>query len=81
MKKGVVLAVDGSEVSRSVMDYAVYYAVREKEVELLFINVIGTSESRPIFAEGYAGDIIPSEEDRKVNVEAAVCEALGQFGQ
>jgi len=78
--KRVVVAIDGSDVSRGVMDYAFHYAVREKDAELLFLNVIAGSESRPIFAEGYAGEITPSEEDRKASVESSVNEALKAYG-
>ena len=40
--KRVVVAVDGSEASREVIDYAVHYANREKDAEMLFLHVVGT---------------------------------------
>lgn len=39
MKK-VVVAVDGSDVSKEVIDYALHYAQREKDAELLFLHVV-----------------------------------------
>jgi nucleotide-binding universal stress UspA family protein len=38
--KRVVVAIDHSAVSRSLMDYAFNYAVREKDVILYFLNVV-----------------------------------------
>jgi nucleotide-binding universal stress UspA family protein len=38
--KRVVVAIDHSAVSRSLMDYAFSYAVREKDVTLYFLNVV-----------------------------------------
>lgn len=40
----VVAAVDGSETSRSVIDYAIHYANQEKDVEILFLHVISLGE-------------------------------------
>ncbi len=48
MKK-VVVAIDGSEVSKGVIDYALYYAAREKDVELHFIHVIEPIDHQPMF--------------------------------
>jgi nucleotide-binding universal stress UspA family protein len=39
MKK-VVVAIDGSETSRAVVDYALYYANREIDVKIVFFHVI-----------------------------------------
>lgn len=39
MKK-VVVAIDGSETSRAVVDYALYYANREIDVKIVFLHVI-----------------------------------------
>lgn len=39
MKK-VVVAIDGSETSRNVVDYALYYANREKDAQIVFLHVI-----------------------------------------
>jgi nucleotide-binding universal stress UspA family protein len=39
MKK-VVVAIDGSETSRAVVDYALYYANREVDVKIIFFHVI-----------------------------------------
>ena len=39
MKK-VIVAIDGSETSRAVVDYALYYANREVDVKIIFFHVI-----------------------------------------
>ncbi len=39
MKK-VIVAIDGSETSRAVVDYALYYANREIDVKIVFFHVI-----------------------------------------
>jgi len=39
MKK-VVVAIDGSETSRKVVDYALYYANRESDANIVFLHVI-----------------------------------------
>ena len=44
MKK-VVVAIDGSEASREVVDYALYYANREVDVKIVFLHVIEQYES------------------------------------
>ena len=38
--KRVVVAIDGSETSRAVVDYALYYANREVDVKIVFLHVI-----------------------------------------
>lgn len=38
--KRVVVAIDGSETSRAVVDYALYYANREIDVKIVFFHVI-----------------------------------------
>lgn len=39
MKK-VVVAIDGSDASREVVDYALYYANREIDVKIVFLHVL-----------------------------------------
>ncbi|GAB1400413.1 universal stress protein [Aminivibrio sp.] len=54
MKK-IVVAIDGSEASKGVVDYAIDYANREKDAEMLFLHVISPVDQRPIFyAQGVA---------------------------
>lgn len=54
MKK-IVVAIDGSEASKEVVDYAIHYANREKDAEILFLHVIAPVDQRPIFyAQGVA---------------------------
>ena len=55
--KRVVVAVDGSDESKAVIDYAVHYANREADAEVLFLHVIGTEERGRVFVEGYAVEL------------------------
>ena len=55
--KRVVVAVDGSDESKAVIDYAVHYANREADAEMLFLHVIGTEERGRVFVEGYAVEL------------------------
>jgi Universal stress protein family. len=48
MKK-VVVAIEGSEANRGVVDYAIHYANREPDAEMLFLHVIDLSEYKPVF--------------------------------
>ena len=54
MKK-VVVAIDGSETSRAVVDYALYYANREIDVKIVFFHVIEPYKSlwRSVAMEPY----------------------------
>ena len=62
MKK-VVVAIDGSEASKSVIDYAIHYANREADADMYFLHVIGLSEHVPMFYGEGTLMIPPSEED------------------
>ncbi len=44
--KRVVVAIDGSEVSKGVIDYAIHYANREKEAEMLFLHVVESARRK-----------------------------------
>jgi len=63
--KRVVVAIDGSDVSKEVIDYALHYAEREKDAELLFLHVVHWEEFREITAKGQTVSVPPSEEDVK----------------
>ena len=63
--KRVVVAVDGSEVSRALMGYAFHYAYREGDTELYFLHVVETTkyagfEPGPLWTGAY----LPCDEDR-----------------
>ena len=62
MKK-VVVAIDGSEVSKGVVDYAIHYANREKGAQMLFLHVIEPAEKREIFYRGRAVSLPPEPEE------------------
>ena len=65
MKK-IVVAIDGSEASKGVVDYAIEYANREKDAEILFLHVIAPVDQRPIFyAQGVAYSAPPASEVKK----------------
>ncbi|NLK18777.1 MAG: universal stress protein [Synergistaceae bacterium] len=80
MKK-VVVAIDGSEASKSVIDYAIHYADRESDADMYFLHVIGLSEHVPMFYGEGTLMIPPSEEDVKKEFGELIrkeTEALGK---
>jgi nucleotide-binding universal stress UspA family protein len=60
--KKVVVPIDGSETSKSVVDYAIYYANREQDADMLFLHVTTTAEYEPIAYGGGQVAVPPSEE-------------------
>ncbi|MFA7621781.1 MAG: universal stress protein, partial [Aminobacteriaceae bacterium] len=60
MKK-VVVPIDGSETSKGVVDYAIYYANRE-DAEMLFLHVMTLLEHEPVFY-GEADVILPPSDE------------------
>ena len=81
--KRVVVAVDGSEASREVIDYAVHYANREKDAEMLFLHVVGTIMERGrqfVEASGFAEAPLIGEEV-KAGVENFVREQIARSGR
>ena len=81
--KRVVVAVDGSEASREVIDYAVHYANREKDAEMLFLHVVGTVMERGrqfVEASGIAEAPLIGEEV-KTGVESFVREQIARSGR
>lgn len=71
MKK-VVVAIDGSEVSESVIDYAIHYANREKDAKMLFVHVVEPSEQREIFYRGHVVSVPPSPEEIRQEFHAFI---------
>mgnify|MGYP000917688504 CR=1 FL=1 len=81
MKK-VVVAVDGSEVSKGVVDYALHYADQEKDADLHFLHVIEPLVSEPqeqevILYRWHALNITPSPEKAQKEFEALLEERVG----
>lgn len=70
--KRVVVAIDGSEVSQGVIDYAIHYANREKEAEMLFLHVVEPSEQREIFYRGHVVSVPPAPEEVRTEFEAFI---------
>ncbi|MFA0888058.1 MAG: universal stress protein [Synergistales bacterium] len=70
--KRVVVAIDGSEVSKGVVDYAIHYANREKDAEMLFLHVVEPSEQREIFYRGHVVSVPPSPDDVRVEFQAFI---------
>lgn len=66
MKK-VVVAIDGSETSKGVVDYAIYYANREQEADMLFLHVITVLEHEPVFYG--EGEVVLPPSDEKVTAD------------
>ena len=84
MKK-VIVAVDGSEVSKGVIDYALHYAEQEKDADLHFIHVIEPQVTEPseqgaILYRWHALNITPSPEKAQKEFEALLEERVGASG-
>lgn len=63
--KKVVVAIDGSEVSRGVIDYALHYAAREKDAEMLFIHVVDSSEYKRVSFGNFSVSVPPTDDEVK----------------
>ncbi len=75
----MVVAIDHSAVSRSLMDYAFNYAARETDAALCFVHVIEPEKKAwPTFMEKVEDALVQKV---KEEVEAYVKEALEAFGQ
>ena len=68
MKK-VVVAIDGSEASKGVVDYAIHYANVEKEAEMLFLHVISILDQKPVFYGEGTAYMPPSDAEVKKEFE------------
>ncbi|MFP4481966.1 MAG: universal stress protein [Thermovirgaceae bacterium] len=79
MKK-VLVAIDGSEVSKSVIEYAFHYAAREKDARMIFFHVIESSETRELNVPGHTAHVPPSVEDVKKYFEEFVREVRDSSG-
>lgn len=80
MKK-IVVAIDGSDASREVVDYAIHYADREADADMLFLHVIVYSEHMPLFYGEGTVMTPPSEEDVKEEFEKFIEEREGEAGK
>ncbi len=78
--KRVVVAIDGSEESKGVIDYAVHYANREADAEMLFLHVIGTEERGRVFVEGFAVELPTVGETVKKEFEEFVRAQIAKSG-
>ncbi len=77
--KRVVVAIDHSAVSRSLMDYAFHYSAREKDVELHFFHVIEPDTTTWHSFLGKVDEVIV--EKVKKQVEDYVREAREAYGE
>ena len=82
--KRVVVAVDGSEVGKALMEYAFHYAHREGDAELFFLHVVETTkyagfEPGPLWTGAY----LPFDEERmnqaRTTIDTRVREAREAF--
>lgn len=80
MMKTVVVAIDGSEESRDVIDYSLHYAEREKDADLLFIHVIERKEYREINTMGYRVSVPPGEDEVKEAFEKFIRDQVKASG-
>jgi len=78
MKK-VVVAIDHSAVSRSLMDYAFNYAVREKDARLYFFHVIEPEKTAWHSFLGKVEETVLGKVSEEV--KAYVRKAVEEFGQ
>jgi nucleotide-binding universal stress UspA family protein len=79
--KRVVVAIDGSEVSKGVIDYAIHYANREKDAEMLFLHVIEPSEQREIFYRGHVVSVPPSPDEVRAEFQAFIKARMDAVGK
>lgn len=79
MKK-VVVAIDGSEVSKGVILYALHYAAREQDTELHFIHVIEPIEHQPMFFRRFEAEVPKTEDDVKREFAKFVKEQIRESG-
>ena len=79
--KRVVVAIDGSEESKGVIEYAVHYANREEDAEMLFLHVIGTEERGRVFVEGYGVELPSVGEKVKQEFEEFVRGQIAKSGK
>ncbi|GAB6281202.1 MAG: universal stress protein [Thermovirga sp.] len=79
MKK-VVVAIDGSEVSRGVINYALHYAAREKDVELLFIHVVEVSEYEKVSFGNFSVNVPPGDDEVKMEFGKFIEEQISASG-
>ncbi|MGC9372027.1 MAG: universal stress protein [Thermovirgaceae bacterium] len=61
--KRVIVAIDGSKASEYVIEYALHYAEREKDAELVFFHAIESWENKHMQYKGHALHLPPSEDD------------------
>ena len=79
--KRVVVAIDGSEVSRGVVDYALHYSAREKNVDVMFLHVVEWKDYKDINAYGgQSVSVPPSEGEVKAEFEKFVKEQVKNSG-
>ncbi len=79
MKK-VVIAIDGSDVSRGVVDYALHYAEREKSVDMMFLHVVEWGEHKEFISQGQAISVPPNEEEVRGEFDKFVKEQIKKTG-
>ena len=80
MKK-IVVAIDGSDASKEVVDYAIHYADRESDAEILFLHVIVYSEHMPLFYGEGTVMVPPSEEEVRGEFEKFIKEQEEETGK
>ena len=80
MKK-VVVAIDGSETSKGVVDYAIYYANQEQDAEMLFLHVITSVEYEPVPYSGGRVAVPPPDEKVIANFTKFIEERTAAAGK
>jgi nucleotide-binding universal stress UspA family protein len=79
--KRIVVAIDGSEDSKGVIDYAVHYANREPDAEMLFLHVIAAEERGKVFVEGFGVELPSVGEKVKQDFEDFIKAQVAKSGR
>jgi cyclic lactone autoinducer peptide len=76
----VVVAIDGSEVSKGVIRYALHYAAREEDVDLHFIHVMEPIEQQSMFFRRFEAEVPKTEDDVKKEFARFVRDVMKESG-
>ena len=79
--KRIVVAIDGREDSKGVIDYAVHYANREPDAEMLFLHVIAAEERGKVFVEGFGVELPSVGEKVKQDFEDFIKAQVAKSGR
>ena len=76
----VVVAIDGSDASKGVVDYAISYANREKDADMMFLHVISLAEHQTVFYGEGSIAVPPPEDEVRARFEKFIKERTDKAG-